>query len=90
MAAAVLVMWSVASPMATPGFRLKKSVTLVNWLMWFTACGPSVVFQSTSLERDEVLPVVRPDVQARDPPDEPCRVLDSRMTWYWSVGFLIR
>ena len=33
----------VASPTATPGFRLKKSVTLVNWLRWFTACGPSVV-----------------------------------------------
>ncbi len=48
MAAAVFVMWSVASPIATPGLRLKKNVTLVNWLMWFTACGPRDVFQVTS------------------------------------------
>ena len=41
-------MKSVASPIATPGFRLKKSVTLVNWFMWLTDCGPSVVFHVTS------------------------------------------
>ena len=29
--AAVLVIKSVASPIGTPGLRLKKSVTLVNW-----------------------------------------------------------
>ena len=45
--AAVLVIKSVASPIGTPGLRLKKSVTLVNWLRWFTACGPSDVFQVT-------------------------------------------
>ena len=57
-------MKSVASPMATPGFRLKYKVTLVNWLRWFTACGPSVVFQLTSaFERHEVLAVVGPDVK---------------------------
>ena len=27
---------SVAWPIVYPGFRLKKMVTLVNWLMWFT------------------------------------------------------
>ena len=46
--AAAARMKSVASPIATPGFKLKKMVTLVNWFMWFTACGPSDVFQVTS------------------------------------------
>ena len=45
---AAFSMKSVASPIATPGFRLKKSVTLVNWFMWLTDCGPSVVFHVTS------------------------------------------
>src|SRR3989441_6535694 len=46
--AAALLMKFVASPRATPGLRLKKSVTLVNWFRWFTACGPSVDFQVTN------------------------------------------
>src|SRR5215471_9719263 len=44
---AVLVMKFVASPMGTPGFKLKKKVTLVNWFRWFTDCGPSVVLVVT-------------------------------------------
>src|SRR2546426_8464097 len=34
--AAALLMKFLASPRATPGLRLKKSVTLVNWFRWFT------------------------------------------------------
>src|SRR5262249_20480215 len=45
--AAVLVMKLVASRTATTGLRLTQVVTLVNWLRWFTAWGPSDSFQVT-------------------------------------------
>ncbi len=92
-AAAALLMKSVASPIATPGFRLKKNVTLVNWLRWLTDCGPSVVFHGDQLaQRNQVLPVVGLDVEQRQIlrlATARCPAT-SRMTWYWSVGFLIR
>ena len=39
-------------------------VTLVNWLMWFTACGPSIdVPAGHRAQRHHALPVVALDVQ---------------------------
>ena len=85
-------MWSVASPIATPGFKLKKSVTLVNWLMWFTAWGPSVVFQSTSAFSGTRFLPSSDRMYSRERSSGWARAESSisRMTWYWSVGFLIR
>ena len=84
MAAAVLVMWSVASPIATPGLRLKNKVTLVNWLMWFTACGPSEVFQVTSAFSGTRFFPSSDRMYSRDRSSGWARAESaiSRMTWY--------
>src|SRR6266403_1840903 len=46
---------SVACPIVYPGLRLKKSETLVNWLMWLTTCGPTVILAAVVLNLDENL-----------------------------------
>ena len=64
---------SVASPMATPGLRLKKMVTLVNWLRWLTACGPRVGFPGRhGRQRHEALAVVAADVEQLRGPRGAC------------------
>ena len=66
----------------------------MNWLMWLTDCGPSVEFQLvTALRGIMPLPVVALDVeQAQDPAgrERSWSSATSRITWYWSFGFLIR
>src|SRR3712207_7940799 len=34
-------MWLMACSIVVPGARLKNRLTLVNWFVWFTDCGPS-------------------------------------------------
>ena len=60
------VMKSVASPMATPGLRLKKSVTLVNWFKMVHRLRPERRFPGDQrIQRHESLAVVRSDVEQR-------------------------
>src|SRR5262245_66551009 len=90
--AAVLVMKSVASPIATPGFRLKKIVTLVNWFRWFTDCGPRVDFHVTSVLSGTKFWPSSDLIYSNDKSSgfDLAESLTSSMTWYWSSGFLIR